>query len=252
MLAPPAALAQTGPSASMLPSDAQRKFLSVQQEETDGPATTTLSTVEVATLPDNSVHSGRKPDEAPTVVPVEAQGQLLILLDPKLRGKQITDALEEHRLTLVRAQPEIGLITVALPKADPASPAEQPAAGTDMSPLAGAAQRLKSDARFLAVTPNTVVTPFQMRSATEAVEPQQFDAAVAEKEDWGIADSGFSSLWPKTTAHFTVGVIDVGFATHDDLDVATDCRSRCPPKIMAITSPGSCARSTTGTARAVR
>jgi subtilisin family serine protease len=86
-----------------------------------------------------------------------------------------------------------------------------------------AIEQLRKDPNFLAVTPNTVVTPHQLASIVvhkSLRRPRELEAAAAGAEitDWGMQDAKVVGMWGLLTGQaFEVGVIDVGFAPHEDL-----------------------------------
>ena len=107
------------------------------------------------------------------------------------------------------------------------------------APIMELARRLQADPRFVAVTADAPLTPHQIRSAvqpltmvapqadalaatapeTAATAPETAATApeTAEQVDWGIEDTRIAEIWPDLTGDFSVGVIDVGFADHEDL-----------------------------------
>jgi hypothetical protein len=124
------------------------------------------------------------------------------------------------------------------------------------TPVVRLARRLQSDPRFVAVAPDSPLTSHQMRDALEPQEVElapaddavemgagsdedmptteetaaadeaetgadldlASDPALGESEDWGLGDIGVVNFWSDLEGPFLVGVIDVGFDSHEDLD----------------------------------
>lgn len=81
------------------------------------------------------------------------------------------------------------------------------------------------DDRIIAATPNIAIGTNQATSETTnapvtVLEPRavtEIDFETKEQEDWGIGDIKASQFWNQLDVAPRVGVIDVGFALHDDL-----------------------------------
>lgn len=208
-------------SAIPLPSEAQRTYLADKPRGTTRGSSPTITTdVLVKSLPSDSWYSTRISANGTLTQSLRSANELLILLNPILTGPEIEAALREHNLVLINAAPQIGSITVdasgrlgiaAVPYA--ASSVEEVSEST----LSKLAQELAKDSRFVAVTPNAIVSPFGIKSAIDPIPVEPSPESTTEKADWGIVDGKFEKYWASTTKPFVIGVIDVGFAEHEDL-----------------------------------
>jgi hypothetical protein len=232
-LTPGVANAQrSGESSIPLPSEAQRSYLSAKPRGTTrGPSPTITTDVIVESVPTDSWYSTRVPTGSPLIQPLRSANELVILLDPALTGPQIEAALKEHNLVLIDAAPQIGSVTVdasarlgsaAVPSS--ASSVE----GISVSALSVLARKIAEDKRFITVTANTIVSPFGIRSAIDPIPAGPSPGAAAEQIDWGIADGKFDKYWGAAVRPFIVGVIDVGFAEHEDLATRDGLKTVAP------------------------
>lgn len=220
VLAQPAAAQEGSSSTIALPTSEQSEYLATKPRGTTrGPGPSITAEVEVKSLPEDSWFatgsSGRL-----TSQPLRSANELMILLDPALTGPQIERALKDHDLTLVSAAPQIGAVTVdaSTRLGTDAVPSQAMAAEEiEKSPLSVLAKKLAQDERFLAVTPNSVISPFGIKSAIDPIPLTPSAGAEAERTDWGVADSKFDVFWSEMRAPFIMGVVDVGFADHEDL-----------------------------------
>lgn len=202
-------VAHEPPSAESLPSPQQERYLKQLGRTLAGNGDGAALSVQVD-----------GPGAAPVERPYQAASQLLILLDPDLSPAEVAVALRDHRLQPVKTMPQIGALTVSVAdRLAVDSGTSVPVAHVDELSIDKIARELAEDRRFISVTPNAVVTPFQNQAQTVADDPAAGGAG-GERTDWGIADGGFDRVWPSMTSPFLVGVIDVGFAEHEDLDTA--------------------------------
>jgi subtilisin family serine protease len=96
------------------------------------------------------------------------------------------------------------------------------------SMLSRLVRELAKDSRFIAVTPNTIISPFGIKSAIDPIPLLPSPEAKAEEVDWGILDGKFEKFWASTTKPFVIGVIDVGFAEHEDLITRNGLKVKIP------------------------
>lgn len=215
------AVGQDGtPSTIALPTAEQSDYLaSKPRDSARGPGPAIIAEVEVRSLPEDSWFTTHSADQV-TRQPLRSANELMILLDPTLTGPQIESALKDNDLTLISAAPQIGLVTVdaSTRLGSDAVPSEAVAIeDIGETPLSLLARKLAQDKRFLAVTPNSVISAFGIKSAIvpELIAPSV--SASSERIDWGINDGKFDVLWSQVSQPFTVGVVDVGFSDHEDL-----------------------------------
>lgn len=206
----------------LLPSAEQRSYLAAQVPGgTRRTSQTTPLGVNIKSVQTNSIYSAATAGPETVELALQSADELMILLRPDLTGPQIAAALEEHKLRLIQTMPEIGAIVVdatdRLVAGGPPSAAVTIDTATE-TPVNVLARELRGDPRFIAVAPNSALSTMSLKSAFWAKPEPPSPVAATERVDWGMADIGMDKVWPAMTAPVKVGVIDVGFASHEDLD----------------------------------
>ena len=176
--------------------------------------------VRVTSVPDNSLFAGMASPAKPLSIPFQARRQLLIQLRPGLATEDIQSLLDKHNVEPVKVMPEIGLVVAQLRGAFAlqATAAVQSVGDIDDLALFEAIDQLSQDSRVQAAAPNSVLSTLQLRSAVHtAISGDAAALAPGERQDWGMDDAHIAEIWPRLPPTSQVGVIDVGFATHEDL-----------------------------------
>lgn len=208
-------------SAIPLPSRQQEEFLKAAGASiTRGPAPTITNSVKVKSLPVDSRFFALTLGDKSVSQPLQSANELVILLDPKLQGAEIQQALAENRLDLIDTLPQIGAIVVdASRRLEGRATATVSASVTTAksSTLGQLVETLATDTRFVSVTPNAVISPFQLRTVVESAPPPPIFGAASEQTDWGVTDIHADQLWTRMTTPLKIGVVDVGFANHEDI-----------------------------------
>lgn len=164
--------------------------------------------------------------------PLQDACRLLIMFRPTLTPAEAAQALSDYGLKVVRTLPLIGAVSVdgsaAIERYYGYTPASAAAATTldkvSKSPVYRLVRRLRRDNRFIAVTVDAVLTGAQIATVVKA-RPSSAPGigagggitAASERSNWGMASAKISPLWPLLTQTVTVGVLDDGFADHEDL-----------------------------------
>lgn len=209
-------LAQSDPSGVLLPSPEQSKFLSSLEPAARETGSLIELKVRRLDLPNDSYFHSFDLDAAVNQ-PWQAQRELVILLNPNLSPEALAQAIEEYRFKVIGTMPAIGAITVDASAFIAETGTEDIGVTLDTLGTAAideAARRLSQDERFIQVTPNTIVSPFVLASVAS---PETIAEQAGEVVDWGIVDIGIDQFWPKLDSEIHLGVIDVGFAPHEDL-----------------------------------
>ncbi|NWG91229.1 MAG: S8 family serine peptidase [Parvularculaceae bacterium] len=167
--------------------------------------------------------------------PLQDESRVLVMFRPNLTPAEAAQALSDYSLKVVKTLPLIGAVSVdgsaAIQRFGYAS---QTSATTldkiHKSPVNRLVNRLRRDRRFEAVTVDAVLTTAQIKSAIEPrLRPQGEPGigaggsatAATERKDWGMAAAQITpAMWDLLTIPVTVGVIDDGFAVHEDLPFA--------------------------------
>lgn len=152
-------------------------------------------------------------------VPVRAGNQIAVLFNPEASPEMVDELLVRYDLQVVPGgRSQIGSVIVA-PRLTPASAGlEQLGLGVDTTE--DLLQSLRAEREVvLSAAPNTTLSPNFLRDAFVATRDRPGFGAASESEDWGIAQAHIGAAWPlvPSGSAFRVGVIDVGFAPHEDL-----------------------------------
>lgn len=179
--------------------------------------------VRVTSVPEDSMFAGLASPEKPLSIPFQARRQLLVQVRAGLPVEEIQALLDKYDIEAVRVMPEIGLVVAQLrgAQAQQAAASVQNVGDIDELELFKAVENLSLDPRVEAAAPNSVLSTLQIRSAAQVTENLNPAAAAApgERQDWGMTDAHITEVWPRLPAQSRVGVIDVGFATHRDLEL---------------------------------
>jgi len=221
MFCAPCVGAQQPSGSTSLPSAPQKQFLQ-QLKKPDKLAPSTFERAQVPTVPDDSVYWESARRKGKVEQPLHVRDQAFILLDPALTPAEISAAIAQYNLQVIDATPQIGGLLVDVSRVPLTTPSPSPDLKSSPFAVSPAIEQLRKDPKFLAVTPNTVVTPHQLASAVvqrHAAASRALEAAAAaEITDWGMQDAKVVGMWSLLTGQaFEVGVIDVGFATHEDI-----------------------------------
>lgn len=149
--------------------------------------------------------------------PITAAGQLLIRFSPNAAPDEIAAILERYNLSVVESVPQIGMVTVEVPIISRDVVLSDLGLASD--PLARVSEQLDAEENVSTVAPNVALSPNLL---TDAFVPEVAGleiAAAAEEVDWGMVQARIDSAWPLVMGQsFSVGIVDVGFASHEDID----------------------------------
>ena len=214
--------AQENASQNILPTDKLQDYLS-GVKSSEGERSSRVIDFKVKKIPEDSVYAAAAAEhETGISQPFQSANELLILLQPGLTEEEIESALSDHNLTAIDAHPQIGSITVDASARldDSAGSSFATVTEVENADINKLINELSKDPRFIQVAPNTIITPFAIKSVVKVDIPSEgmVAAAAGEEVDWGIEDGKFSQFWPRLNNEIPIGVIDVGFADHVDLD----------------------------------
>jgi subtilisin family serine protease len=218
------AWAQQPTGSVSLPNAAQRSFLEGLKKDERRPPEA-IARVPVPAMPDDSIHQRSLQKKGRVDQPTHATDQAYILLDPALTPDQVRAKIEQYDLRVLNSNPQIGGLHVDISRLRQRLGTTAPAPDLRAGRLvpSPAIELLSKDTGFLAVTPNTVVTPHQIVTTvakTPTLSAKSAVAAAQEIVDWGMVDAKITAVWPQLGGRaFKVGIIDVGFAAHEDLSV---------------------------------
>ncbi len=205
-----------------LPTKEQEEYLrSPRTGATRGTGPVIATSVIVSSVPSNSIFSTAVTGGRELMQPLQSANEILLLLDPTLTGDQIQEALAEYQLEPLETFPEIGALVVDASRR--LGPGELVSSASSIpeaksTKLNELIETLSNDNRFTSVSSNPVVTPFVLRSAIEPVRAAPVIGAASERADWGTADAKFDKIWGQMAGAIKIGVIDVGFSPHEDVD----------------------------------
>ncbi len=205
-----------------LPTKEQEEYLrSPRTGATRGTGPVMATSVVVSSVPRDSIFSNSVAGGRTLKQPLQSANEILLLLDPTLTEEQIEDALAEHQLEPLETFPEIGGLVVDASRR--LGPGELMTSASSVVEAKSAKlneliETLSNDKRFISVASNSVITPFVLRSAMEPVRAPPLIGVASERADWGTTDAKFDKIWDQMTGPIKIGVIDVGFFPHEDVD----------------------------------
>jgi subtilisin family serine protease len=211
------------PSGSVsLPSASQKEFLEqLRRPERTAPAA--IERAPVRAMPPDSIHVEALRRRGQVDQPLHARDQAYVLLDPALTPDEVRATIAQYKLRVLDASPQIGGLLVDVSEVPVTGP-RAPDPGAGFLAVSPAIEELRKDPKFLAVTPNSVVTPHQIAPSlvhkVPASPPPSTARALAPLEvtDWGMNDAKIAAVWGQLSGQtFEEGVIDVGFAAHEDI-----------------------------------
>jgi subtilisin family serine protease len=182
-----------------------------------------LLSIRRITVPAYSIYYDAASIKNPVEVPLQARNQLVIRLKPEIGAEDIQALLSEYKLEPIDVAPELGLLIAQIqiqePKAkvDLAVNSYEAVGELDISRIA---LSMKNDPRLLAVSPNSVLSSNQVSGLVLGRGPRSLtNGAAMEIVDWGMKDASIDAVWPRLNGSYSVGVVDVGFAPHSDLNL---------------------------------
>jgi len=230
-----AACAQQSAPTQLLPNAAQtdflRRFENLQREAPD------IQSAPVRSFNEDSAYFKMWSESGRIDQPLQAYSRVLVLLNPALTPNEIEEKINEYRLDVISAEPAIGLLTVNVSRLREARqlgsfPLDLDSGQSDVST---SIDELAKDPAFISVVPDTVLTPFQFKSSVVPSQNLQFTVSAGEVTDWGINDAKIGDAWAILRGQeFKEGIIDVGFANHEDLSVV----SGLPQQALPVDSHG--------------
>lgn len=150
--------------------------------------------------------------------------QIIIRFAPDTSSQDIADVVADYSLTITNVYVGLGAVAAQTDLsqffASADTPEERWKANIDVT------NEFTSDERIIGATPNIAIEAnnLQIGVMTTPLEPEvvsEVDFSSTETVDWGMADIGVVNLWGDDSLYSVrVGVIDVGFAPHEDIDFA--------------------------------
>ena len=169
-------------------------------------------------------------NEGNASVPFVAPNSMILQFEPDVSESAIQDFLKGRNLEVVRTFPKIGAIQVKtdLSRYFHAQLGDNDANQILLRGLVRAIEDFQSDPRVRSATPDLLLRDQNQHGSsdmqiTNILTPSDVvlsnPANPTEKTDWGIADIEADQLWDMPGARDGVlfGVMDVGFARHEDL-----------------------------------
>ena len=171
----------------------------------------------VSTVAPPAVDAANWPYLSESVVPVTAPTQVMLQFAPDATPAEAAALIEEHQLIVRDNRPAaIGAILAEIP-ADSSSVVLRDL-GLSLDPRADTIRTLRDDPALRSAGAQSVLSTHQLRAALEPEMQDMAMGAAAEEVDWGIQQAHIDTVWPLVAGQsFKVGVIDVGFADHEDL-----------------------------------
>jgi subtilisin family serine protease len=155
-----------------------------------------------------------------TSVPFVAANSMILQFQPDTPQVQVDDYIKSNKLKVVKTFPSIGAVQVETDLSRYFQPniSDNNANDAVARGFLEASKDFKKDPRIREATPDVILHSqadiTNLMSATDTMA-----AATAKITDWGIQDIQADQLWNEPGAHdgVIVGIMDVGFAKHEDL-----------------------------------
>ncbi|MDA7949258.1 MAG: S8 family serine peptidase [Hyphomicrobiaceae bacterium] len=163
-------------------------------------------------------------------VPFVAPNSIILKFEPEVSKEEMTKFLDERKLEVVRTYPTIGAIQVEGDLSAYFTPklSDNNANDTVLRGLTNVIKEFQADPRIRSATPDTVLRDQSTHNLTDIqitnlLTPSDVVLSNAngstETTDWGIGNIEADQLWslPGAQDGALFGVMDVGFARHEDL-----------------------------------
>ena len=214
------------PSASLLPSSEQEAAFSEFSKQ--GPHNTPLRDLYGTTyfglaIPQTNFQkeSYFANSELETVErPSSALGQINLQFSNSTTIDEINGLLKEYQLEVIDVDQRIGLWTVSALNSDSFTSAFESTRTSDLKAdgLSEVVGSLRKNPIVAAAARNAFLTPNVLLDSVTPVPLTPTFGAASELTDWGIDDANISDAWHHSTTPVEVGVLDVGFADHEDIN----------------------------------
>jgi len=155
-----------------------------------------------------------------TSVPFVAANSMILQFRPNTSQAQVDDYIKSNNLKVVKTFPSIGAVQVETDLSPYFQPniSDNNANDSVVRGFLEASKDFKKDPRIREATPDVILHSqsdiTNLMTATETI-----GVATAKITDWGVQDIQADQIWNEPGAQdgVIVGVMDVGFAKHEDL-----------------------------------
>ena len=209
---------------SLKPSSETKKILgrltTSKPNESNSQSTADIKEFRVAPIEGN-LGAGTNAPKAPTNIPLLIPNAIILQLRPDLTTEEVQGLIEEKNLVVTDVYSNIGQIRAETDLSEyfKAELGDEP----NESLLRGileSSKSFKSDPRILSASPDLLISTqsWNENYVENLANPDLVDLP-SEETDWGIFDIKANMLWEKANADNPVfiGIMDVGFAEHEDL-----------------------------------
>lgn len=149
-----------------------------------------------------------------------AQDSMILQFQPDVTQSQVDDYIKSHNFEVVRTFPSLGAVQIKTDLSPFFTPKMTDSSVNDsiVRGLVAASQEFKKDSRIKEATPDVVLRG-QSDITNFMVATNVLDTADRKLTDWGISNIEADQLWTQdgATDGVVFGIMDVGFAKHDDL-----------------------------------
>lgn len=172
---------------------------------------------------DPELTAGTNAPKVAKTVPILVPDSIILQLRPDLTQEEIDSLISENNFTVTDVYKHIGQIRVetdlsAYFKAKIGDTPNQ----TLLKGMLDVSKEFKKDERIISASPDVLISSqnWQEDYLHNLMSPADVSIDAQEEIiDWGISDIGADTLWeePRANNPVILGVMDVGFAMHDDL-----------------------------------
>ncbi|KQS75960.1 hypothetical protein ASG58_14130 [Rhizobium sp. Leaf383] len=155
------------------------------------------------------------------IVPFALPNSMLLQFSPRV-GKEALDIVKNNKLDVTNVFPNLSAIQISadLTRFFKAQPTDNNNNDTILRGLIAASEYYKSlDPNIIAATPDTLLSGQVDAEKVTASDVMSYPPGTQQLIDWGMSDIQADQLWemPGASDGTIVGVMDAGFARHEDL-----------------------------------
>jgi subtilisin family serine protease len=156
-----------------------------------------------------------------TDVPFVVPNTMILQLEPNVSTNQLDDLINDRNLSVIQRFPEIGAIQVETDLSRYFKPqlSDNSVNDTVLRGLVDAIEDFQSDPRVRSAAPDLLMKTQNITNLSEPADIILSTPLTKEQTDWGISDIEADQVWvlPGATNGKIFGVMDAGFAQHEDL-----------------------------------
>lgn len=151
--------------------------------------------------------------------PIAALGQINVQFANTASSEEILRIIEENELEVIDVDERIGLWTLSALNSEDFAAGFEATRSRDLGSdgLSEILKNLRQNSLVAAAARNPYLTPNILNDTVSPKGNAPGLAHASEMADWGIGNARIDEVWPLISGDVRLGVIDVGFADHEDI-----------------------------------